>query len=81
MDKIYLSVCVCFQQRCHMNFPPITFCVLIYEFSRHQLIMNWTGTTLDGHNYEKADINAKDNRHRTCLHYAAAAGLTSCVEV
>ncbi|CAG5891874.1 unnamed protein product [Menidia menidia] len=36
---------------------------------------------LEGGQYEKANVNATDNHHSTCLHYAAAAGMKSCVEV
>uniref|UniRef100_A0A8C6S543 Uncharacterized protein n=1 Tax=Neogobius melanostomus TaxID=47308 RepID=A0A8C6S543_9GOBI len=46
-----------------------------------QMILSWTGARLDGGQYEKANVNATDNHHCTCLHYAAAAGLRSCVEL
>ena len=45
------------------------------------MILSWTGARLDGCQYEKAKVNASDNHHSTCLHYAAAAGMKSCVEV
>lgn len=45
------------------------------------MILNWTGARLEGGQYEKANVNATDNHHSTCLHYAAAAGMKSCVEV
>lgn len=46
-----------------------------------QMILSWTGARLEGGQYEKANVNATDNHHSTCLHYAAAAGMKSCVEV
>ncbi|XP_068603387.1 ankyrin repeat and IBR domain-containing protein 1-like [Brachionichthys hirsutus] len=46
-----------------------------------QLILNWTGARLEGGQYEKANVNATDNHHSACLHYAAAAGMKSCVEL
>uniref|UniRef100_A0A669F587 Ankyrin repeat and IBR domain-containing protein 1 n=1 Tax=Oreochromis niloticus TaxID=8128 RepID=A0A669F587_ORENI len=46
-----------------------------------QMILNWTGARLEGGQYEKANVNATDNHHSTCLHYAAAAGMKSCVEL
>ncbi|MED6239582.1 Ankyrin repeat and IBR domain-containing protein 1, partial [Ataeniobius toweri] len=45
-----------------------------------QMILSWTGARLEGGQYEKANVNATDNHHSTCLHYAAAAGMKSCVE-
>ena len=50
-------------------------------FPRCQMILSWTGARLEGGQYEKANVNATDNHHSTCLHYAAAAGMKSCVEV
>ncbi|TKS88422.1 Ankyrin repeat and IBR domain-containing protein 1 [Collichthys lucidus] len=46
-----------------------------------QMILSWTGARLEGGQYEKANVNASDNHHSTCLHYAAAAGMKSCVEL
>lgn len=46
-----------------------------------QMILSWTGARLEGGQYEKANVNATDNHHCTCLHYAAAAGMRSCVEL
>ncbi|XP_077599849.1 ankyrin repeat and IBR domain-containing protein 1-like isoform X2 [Stigmatopora nigra] len=46
-----------------------------------QMILSWTGARLEGGQYEKANVNATDNRRSTCLHYAAAAGMKSCVEL
>ncbi|XP_075995697.1 ankyrin repeat and IBR domain-containing protein 1-like isoform X2 [Genypterus blacodes] len=46
-----------------------------------QMILSWTGARLDGGQYERANVNATDNHHSTCLHYAAAAGMKSCVEL
>ncbi|XP_066571556.1 ankyrin repeat and IBR domain-containing protein 1 isoform X2 [Amia ocellicauda] len=45
-----------------------------------QMILKWTGAKLDRGEYERADINAKDNKKSTALHYAAAAGMKTCVE-
>lgn len=56
-------------------------CVHIFGFPCCQLILSWTGARLEGGQYEKANVNATDNHHSTCLHYAAAAGMKSCVEV
>ncbi|XP_061598468.1 ankyrin repeat and IBR domain-containing protein 1-like isoform X2 [Cololabis saira] len=46
-----------------------------------QMILSWTGARLEGGQYEKANVNATDNHHSTCMHYAAAAGMKSCVEL
>lgn len=46
-----------------------------------QIILSWTGAKLDHGEYESADINATDNKKNTCLHYAAASGMKTCVEV
>ncbi|XP_029023504.1 ankyrin repeat and IBR domain-containing protein 1-like isoform X2 [Betta splendens] len=46
-----------------------------------QMILSWTGARLEGGQYEKANVNATDNHHSTCLHYAAAAGMKNCVEL
>lgn len=46
-----------------------------------KLILSWTGAKLDRGEYESADINATDNKKNTCLHYAAASGMRTCVEV
>ncbi|XP_034408999.1 ankyrin repeat and IBR domain-containing protein 1-like [Cyclopterus lumpus] len=45
-----------------------------------QVILAWTGAKLDHGEYESADINATDNKKSSCLHYAAASGMKSCVE-
>lgn len=45
------------------------------------MILSWTGARLEGGQYEKANVNATDYQSSTCLHYAAAAGMKSCVEV
>uniref|UniRef100_A0A8C4HVS4 Ankyrin repeat and IBR domain-containing protein 1 n=1 Tax=Dicentrarchus labrax TaxID=13489 RepID=A0A8C4HVS4_DICLA len=45
-----------------------------------QIILAWTGAKLDHGEYERADINAIDNKKNTCLHYAAASGMKTCVE-
>lgn len=46
-----------------------------------QIILSWTGAKLDHGEYESADVNATDNKKYTCLHYAAASGMKTCVEV
>ncbi|XP_038159182.1 ankyrin repeat and IBR domain-containing protein 1-like isoform X1 [Cyprinodon tularosa] len=46
-----------------------------------QMILSWTGARLESGQYEKANVNTTDNHHSTCLHYAAAAGMKSCVEL
>uniref|UniRef100_A0A665U4J5 Ankyrin repeat and IBR domain-containing protein 1 n=1 Tax=Echeneis naucrates TaxID=173247 RepID=A0A665U4J5_ECHNA len=45
-----------------------------------RIILAWTGAKLDHGEYETADINATDNKKNTCLHYAAASGMSTCVE-
>uniref|UniRef100_A0A3B4YUL4 Ankyrin repeat and IBR domain-containing protein 1 n=1 Tax=Stegastes partitus TaxID=144197 RepID=A0A3B4YUL4_9TELE len=45
-----------------------------------QIVLSWTGAKLDHGEYESADINATDNKKNTCLHYAAASGMKTCVE-
>ncbi|XP_028326538.1 ankyrin repeat and IBR domain-containing protein 1-like [Gouania willdenowi] len=45
-----------------------------------QVILAWTGAKLDHTEYESADVNATDNKKNTCLHYAAASGMKTCVE-
>uniref|UniRef100_A0A671XBK8 Ankyrin repeat and IBR domain-containing protein 1 n=1 Tax=Sparus aurata TaxID=8175 RepID=A0A671XBK8_SPAAU len=45
-----------------------------------QIILAWTGAKLDHGEYESADVNATDNKKNTCLHYAAASGMKTCVE-
>ncbi|CAG12913.1 unnamed protein product, partial [Tetraodon nigroviridis] len=44
-----------------------------------QLALAWTGAKLDRGEYETADVNAADNKKNTCLHYAAASGMKTCV--
>ncbi|XP_036422491.1 ankyrin repeat and IBR domain-containing protein 1 isoform X1 [Colossoma macropomum] len=46
-----------------------------------QMMLRWTGAKLDQGEYERANVNATDNKKSTCLHYAAAAGMKSCVEL
>uniref|UniRef100_A0A3Q2QAK5 Ankyrin repeat and IBR domain-containing protein 1 n=1 Tax=Fundulus heteroclitus TaxID=8078 RepID=A0A3Q2QAK5_FUNHE len=46
-----------------------------------QTILSWTGAKLDRGEYESADINATDNKKNTCLHYAAASGMRTSVEL
>ncbi|KAK6490760.1 ankyrin repeat and IBR domain-containing protein 1-like isoform X1 [Huso huso] len=45
-----------------------------------QMILKWTGAKLDQGEYERADVNATDNKKNTSLHYAAASGMKTCVE-
>ncbi|XP_068452462.1 ankyrin repeat and IBR domain-containing protein 1-like [Clinocottus analis] len=45
------------------------------------VILAWTGAKLDHGEYESADVNATDNKKYSCLHYAAASGLKTCVEL
>ncbi|XP_077576412.1 ankyrin repeat and IBR domain-containing protein 1-like isoform X1 [Stigmatopora nigra] len=45
-----------------------------------KIVLAWNGAKLDHGKYEKADINATDNKKNTCLHYAAASGMKTCVE-
>ena len=46
-----------------------------------QIVLKWTGAKLDHGEYESANVNATDNNKNTCLHYAAASGMKTCVEV
>ncbi|XP_058503437.1 ankyrin repeat and IBR domain-containing protein 1-like [Solea solea] len=46
-----------------------------------QIILAWTGAKLDHGEYERANVNTTDNKKNTCLHYAAASGMKSCVEL
>ncbi|XP_030644987.1 ankyrin repeat and IBR domain-containing protein 1 [Chanos chanos] len=46
-----------------------------------QMILKWTGAKLDQGEYERANVNAADNKKNTCLHYAAASGMKTCVEL
>ncbi|XP_078091704.1 ankyrin repeat and IBR domain-containing protein 1-like isoform X2 [Mustelus asterias] len=46
-----------------------------------QLILKWKGARLDRGEFEKAESNATDNKKFTPLHYAAASGMKTCVEL
>ncbi|EMP35291.1 Ankyrin repeat and IBR domain-containing protein 1 [Chelonia mydas] len=46
-----------------------------------QMILKWKGAKLDQGEYERAAIDAVDNKKNTPLHYAAASGMKTCVEV
>uniref|UniRef100_A0A8C6UT35 Ankyrin repeat and IBR domain-containing protein 1 n=1 Tax=Neogobius melanostomus TaxID=47308 RepID=A0A8C6UT35_9GOBI len=46
-----------------------------------RIVLLWTGAKLDHGEYERADVNATDNKKNTCLHYAAASGMKTCVEL
>ncbi|XP_032868313.1 ankyrin repeat and IBR domain-containing protein 1 isoform X7 [Amblyraja radiata] len=45
------------------------------------LILRWKGAKLDKSEFEKAENNAIDNKKSTPLHYAAASGMKTCVEL
>ncbi|XP_033050696.1 ankyrin repeat and IBR domain-containing protein 1 isoform X3 [Trachypithecus francoisi] len=45
-----------------------------------QMILKWKGAKLDQGEYERAAIDAVDNKKNTPLHYAAASGMKACVE-
>nr|XP_025146621.1 ankyrin repeat and IBR domain-containing protein 1 isoform X4 [Bubalus bubalis] len=45
-----------------------------------QMILRWKGAKLDQGEYERAAIDAVDNKKNTPLHYAAASGMKTCVE-
>uniref|UniRef100_A0A8C3PNG5 Ankyrin repeat and IBR domain-containing protein 1 n=1 Tax=Calidris pygmaea TaxID=425635 RepID=A0A8C3PNG5_9CHAR len=45
-----------------------------------QMILKWKGAKLDEGQYERAAIDAVDNKKNTPLHYAAASGMKTCVE-
>ncbi|XP_030056106.1 ankyrin repeat and IBR domain-containing protein 1 isoform X1 [Microcaecilia unicolor] len=46
-----------------------------------QMILRWKGAKLDQGEYERAAIDAVDNKQNTSLHYAAASGMKVCVEL
>lgn len=46
-----------------------------------QMILRWKGAKLDQGEYERAAIDAVDNKKNTPLHYAAASGMRTCVEL
>uniref|UniRef100_A0A3Q3BCU0 RBR-type E3 ubiquitin transferase n=1 Tax=Kryptolebias marmoratus TaxID=37003 RepID=A0A3Q3BCU0_KRYMA len=46
-----------------------------------QIILSWKGAKLDHGEYETADVDAIDKKKNTCLHYAAASGMKTCVEL
>ncbi|XP_025921138.1 ankyrin repeat and IBR domain-containing protein 1 isoform X4 [Apteryx rowi] len=46
-----------------------------------QMILKWKGAKLDEGQYERAAIDAVDNKKNTPLHYAAASGMKTCVEL
>ncbi|KAG7458279.1 hypothetical protein MATL_G00236470 [Megalops atlanticus] len=46
-----------------------------------QMVLKWTGAKLEQGEYERANVNATDNKKSTCLHYAAASGMKTCVEL
>ncbi|XP_067862519.1 ankyrin repeat and IBR domain-containing protein 1 isoform X2 [Heptranchias perlo] len=46
-----------------------------------QMILKWKGARLDQGEFEKAENNATDNKKSTPLHYAAASGMKTCVEL
>ncbi|KAJ6666668.1 hypothetical protein lerEdw1_020392 [Lerista edwardsae] len=46
-----------------------------------QMILKWKGAKLDQGEYERAAVDAVDNKKNTPLHYAAASGMKTCVEL
>ncbi|XP_067093821.1 ankyrin repeat and IBR domain-containing protein 1-like isoform X3 [Osmerus mordax] len=46
-----------------------------------QIVLKWTGAKLGQGEYESANVNTTDNNKNTCLHYAAASGMKTCVEL
>ncbi|XP_072507595.1 ankyrin repeat and IBR domain-containing protein 1 isoform X2 [Notamacropus eugenii] len=46
-----------------------------------RMILKWKGAKLDQGEYERAAIDAVDNKKNTPLHYAAASGMKTCVEL
>nr|XP_030713152.1 ankyrin repeat and IBR domain-containing protein 1 isoform X5 [Globicephala melas] len=46
-----------------------------------QMILRWKGAKLDQGEYERAAVDAVDNKKNTPLHYAAASGMKTCVEL
>ncbi|XP_033836365.1 ankyrin repeat and IBR domain-containing protein 1-like [Periophthalmus magnuspinnatus] len=46
-----------------------------------RIVLSWTGAKLDHGEYERADVNSTDNKKNTSLHYAAASGMKTCVEL
>ncbi|XP_028926422.1 ankyrin repeat and IBR domain-containing protein 1 isoform X1 [Ornithorhynchus anatinus] len=46
-----------------------------------QMILRWKGAKLDRGEYERAAIDAVDNKKNTPLHYAAGSGMRACVEL
>ncbi|XP_069504533.1 ankyrin repeat and IBR domain-containing protein 1 isoform X2 [Ambystoma mexicanum] len=46
-----------------------------------QMILKWRGAKLDQGEYERAAVDAVDNKRNTPLHYASASGMKACVEL
>lgn len=46
-----------------------------------QRILKWRGAKIDQGEYERAAVDAVDNKHNTPLHYASASGMKTCVEL
>ncbi|XP_077124313.1 ankyrin repeat and IBR domain-containing protein 1 isoform X2 [Ranitomeya variabilis] len=46
-----------------------------------RMILEWKGAKLDHGEYERAALDATDNKKNTPLHYAAASGMKHCVEL
>lgn len=44
-------------------------------------LLKWRGAKLEEGQVEKVDLAAQDEKLNTALHYAAASGLTQCVEI
>ncbi|XP_068091367.1 ankyrin repeat and IBR domain-containing protein 1 isoform X1 [Hyperolius riggenbachi] len=46
-----------------------------------RMFLDWKGAKLDHGEYERAALDATDNKKNTPLHYAAASGMKACVEL
>ncbi|KAM4687998.1 ankyrin repeat and IBR domain-containing protein 1 [Discoglossus pictus] len=46
-----------------------------------KMVLEWKGAKLDQGSYERAALDATDNKKNTPLHYAAASGMKTCVEL
>ncbi|XP_044151807.1 ankyrin repeat and IBR domain-containing protein 1 [Bufo gargarizans] len=46
-----------------------------------RMILEWKGAKLDHGEFERAALDATDNKKNTPLHYAAASGMKICVEL
>ncbi|XP_073485719.1 ankyrin repeat and IBR domain-containing protein 1 [Aquarana catesbeiana] len=46
-----------------------------------RMFLEWKGAKLDHGEYERAALDATDNKKNTPLHYAAASGMKTCIEL